>query len=159
MAVALGAARSWPVLHKDVVKEQLADVLFEPLGGDRPASQRLGHVATVLLYDLAERLLAAGTSVIVESNFPAEFSSAPLRSAAERTGAGVVQVVLTSPPEVMSTRFAARKRHPVHVLEELPPLPPYEPLDLPGVRIDVDTTTLPVDLGPILAVVGAVNEG
>ena len=157
MAAALGEALSWPVFHKDVIKEQLGDVLFADLGGDRPASQRLGHAATVLLYDLVDRTLGAGHSVVAESNFPAEFSSAPLRSSVERTGAAVVQVVLSSPAAIRSARFAARRRHPVHVLHELGDLPPYVPLDLPGLLIDLDTTELPVDPAPILAALRSVS--
>ena len=153
LAEALAAELRLPSFHKDVVKEQLADVLGS---GDRAWSQRLGHASTVVLYDLADRVLAAGRSCIVESYFPAEFASAPLRSSAERRGARVVQVVLTCPHEVMARRFAARRRHPVHVLPELSPLPPYVPLDLPGVRLEIDTTDLPVDT---TAIVAAVNGG
>ena len=153
LAAALAHELGLPSFHKDVIKERLGDAIGF---SDRASSQRLGHAATLVLYDLVDRLLGAGQSLIVESNFPAEVASPPLRRSAEATGTRVVQVVLSCPQEVMAARFAARRRHPVHVLHELPPMPPYVPLDLPGTRLDVDTTTLPVDLGPIIA---AVNQG
>lgn len=139
-----------PAFHKDVIKEQLADAVGF---SDRASSQRLGHAATLVLYDIAERLLGAGQSVLLESNFPAEHSSAPLRSSAERHGARVVQVVLRAPQEVMERRFAERDRHPVHVQHELEPMPPYAALDLPGALLELDTTTLPVDLAPVVAAI------
>lgn len=153
VATELGRRLGLPVFHKDEIKERLADAVG---WSNRASSQRLGHAATLVLYDLAERLLGAGQSVVLESNFPAEHASAPLRAAAEGAGADVVQVVLRAPQAVMEERFAARVRHPVHVQQELGPMPPYEALDLPGRLIDVDTTTLPVDLWPILEVV---NQG
>lgn len=152
VAEALAAEVGLPAFHKDVIKEQLADAVGF---SDRASSQRLGHAATLVLYDVADRLLGAGQSVLLESNFPAEFSSAPLRGSAERHGAHVVQVVLRAPQEVMERRFAERRRHPVHVQRELGPMPPYVALDLPGVLIELDTAGLPVDLTPVLAAVRA----
>jgi predicted kinase len=143
-----------PVFHKDVIKESLADVLG--FDGSRATSQRLGHAASVLLYDVADRTLAAGGSLILESNFPASVASAPLRASAERSGAAVVQLVVRCRTDVMMRRFAARHRHPVHVLRVIGPLAAYEPLDLPGRRLEVDTTRLPVDVD---AIVEFVNGG
>ena len=153
VAEQLASALGLPAFHKDVIKESLADTVGFT---DRASSQRLGHAATVLLYDVADRLLGAGQSVLVESNFPAEHSSAPLRASAERTGARVVQVVLRASQAAMEARFAARRRHPVHVQRELGPMPPYVALDLPGRLIELDTTTLPVDVAALVAIV---NEG
>ena len=150
LAAALGGALSLPVFHKDVIKESLADVLGF---SDRASSQRLGHAATVLLYDIADRTLRGGGSLIVESNFPAEYASAPLRSSVEASGADAVQVVVRARADVMMRRFVRRRRHPVHVQRVLGPLPAYEPLDLPGRRIDVDTTRVPVDVAAVIAFV------
>jgi predicted kinase len=154
LAEALGEALRLPVFHKDVIKESMADVLG--FDGARATSQRLGHAATVLLYDIAERTLSGGGSLVLESNFPAEFASAPLRASVESSGASAVQIVLRARNHVMMRRFAARRRHPVHVLRAIGPLGRYEPLDLPGRLLDVDTTRLPVDLE---AIVDFVNEG
>ena len=153
LAAALGEELLLPVFHKDVIKESLADVLGF---SDRASSQRLGHAATVLLYDIADRTLAAGASLIIESNFPAEFASAPLRSSIESSGADAVQLVLRARTDVMMRRFAARRRHPVHILQVIGPLGRYEPLAIPARRLDVDTTRLPVD---IEAITSFVNQG
>ena len=162
VAETLGDELGLPVFHKDDFKERLSDVFGWT---DRASSQRLGHAASVLLYDVADRMLSVGASVILESNFPAEHSSGPLRASAERHRADVLQVVLRAPQSVMERRFEARDRDPVQVLRELEPMPPYVPLDLPGARLELDTTELPVDLGPVLAAArarvggGSVNRG
>src|SRR5581483_9605379 len=55
-----------PLLAKDDIKETLYDQLGAP---DQAASQRLGLAALTLLRQTAERLLAAGVSVLIEANY------------------------------------------------------------------------------------------
>jgi predicted kinase len=133
----VGAAAGLPVLCKDDLKERMADVLGS---GDKAWSKRLGHTASVMLYTVAERLLAADTSVVLESNFPPEFAGPELRDVVERTGADVVQVLVTCHPDLAARRYAERDRHPIHVEEEVPEMPPMEPMDLPGPLLVIDTT-------------------
>jgi predicted kinase len=153
LARELGERLRFPVLCKDDIKERLADVLGWT---DLASSQRLGHATIVLLYDLVARILAGGSSVVAECNFRSEFASAPLRQAVDAAGARAVQVLLSCSPELAAERYAARARHGVHVITEIPPLPPLAPVDLPGALIELDTTTFPVDVEPVLA---AVNPG
>lgn len=153
----LGAATSLPVVCKDDIKERLADVLGV---GDQSWSKQLGHAASVVLYTVAERMLSAGTSVLLESNFPPELSGPELQGVLARTGADVVQVLVTCPPEIAARRYAERDRHPIHVETDMPELPPLEPMDLPGPLFVIDTTDVeerPPDLAPIVEAI--VNNG
>ena len=174
-----------PLLAKDAIKERLGDVLGPP--ADRAASQALGRATMLVLFDVVDELLRGGQSVIVESNFygdaaerlrgaiagAGEVGGAALATAASRReraagrplapespedgGVRVVQVLVECPPALAAERYAARTRHPVHVLTEIGELPPLDPLDLPGDLVRVDTTQVPVDLAPILEVI--VNWG
>src|SRR3954464_3844836 len=59
-----------PFIHKDGIKE----LLFDTLGwSDREWSKRLGHATYMIPFHILEGLLKAGTSVVVESNFPPAF--------------------------------------------------------------------------------------
>ncbi|MEA3075206.1 MAG: hypothetical protein QOF60_114 [Actinomycetota bacterium] len=149
----LGAAASLPVITKDDLKETMADVLGWT---DRESSKRLGHAATKVLLQVAERVLDAGSSLVVESNFPPDLAGPDLKDIVERTRADVLQVLVTCPPDIAARRYAERDRHPVHTDTDRPELPPMEPMDLPGPLFTVDTANAddePPDLTPILAAV------
>jgi predicted kinase len=153
----LGSAASLPVVTKDDLKETMADVLGWT---DRESSKRLGHAATRVLLRVAEHVLGAGASIVLESNFPPDLAGPDLRAVIERTGADVVQVLVTCPPAIAARRYAERDRHPVHVETDRPELPPMEPMDLPGPVFTVDTADAddePPDLTEILAAI--VNHG
>jgi predicted kinase len=69
VAQALAAELELPLVTKDDVKE----ALFDALGtGDREWSRRLGRAAYDVLFVMARRLLEAGTSCVLESNFSTE---------------------------------------------------------------------------------------
>lgn len=147
IARSVAARLGWPLLQKDAVKE----VLFERLGvGDRPWSQRLGGAAFEILWAMAEAVLAAGQSVIVEGPVPPA-ASASLARVSEATGARVVVVVVTAPPTVIVERAGRRaagddpSRHAGHLDAELldqlrlDAQKPYQSVRLPGVEpVDVD---------------------
>jgi predicted kinase len=60
-----------PLLSKDDIKESL----FDNLGwSDREWSMKLGRASILLLYQLVERLLAAGVSAITETAFHPEWA-------------------------------------------------------------------------------------
>ena len=148
LARRLADALQLPVVAKDAIKERLGDVFAAP---DRAASQDIGKATMLVLFEVVAELLRAGVSLITESNFSA-LSTEPLRAAIDAAAGEVhvVQLLVECPPGMAAERFAARKRHPVHVLTEIPALPPLPPLDLPGELLRVDSTNVPVDLTPIL---------
>lgn len=137
-----------PLLSKDTLKESL----YETLGwSDRAWSMRLGRACTILLYQLAETLLAAQASCIIESNFTPALASPELRDLQARCRFKPIQVVCWTDPGVLVARLKERIRsgirHPGHV-EDLnsPTLTPEqinwrsEPMDIGGVVFEVNTT-------------------
>lgn len=102
------------------------------------------------MHAVVERLVAAGTALVVEANFEA-------RSAEElaRLEARLVQVYCFAPEDELLRRFAERDRHPGHeddtydlsaaLAEDRWPV---LALDAPLFRLD---TSRKPDLGPIVA--------
>jgi predicted kinase len=151
----LAARLRLPLIAKDTIKE----ALFDGLGtGDLAWSQRLGPPTFGVMLGLAEESLAAGASLVLEANFvrggevEARLAALPAR---------FVQVQCSAPPEVLLERYASRGRHPGHVdnerigaVRELIEDGSYEPLDLPGETIRIDTSRS-IDLGTLAERVAA----
>ena len=155
LAHALADELRLPLLAKDTVKE----TLFEALGtGDRPWSRRLGRATFDVLFVVAAEILRAARPVVLEGNFtrgPAEphFRALPPHR--------LVQVVCSAPDDVVLTRWRERalagERHAGHLDLEIEHEVVaalrerrHDALDLPGERIEVDTTA-PVALDRIVA--------
>ena len=149
LARALAAELGLPLLAKDDLKERLFDTLGT---GDREWSRRLGVATFELLFGVADGLLGAGTSCVVEANFDAQAVPRLRALSGHRT----FQIVCTAPEEVARERFAARaasgERHPGHldgvIAEELAAGEHdgrWGPLDLDGELLVVDTAE-PVDV-------------
>ena len=148
VARALAAELGLPLVAKDDVKE----ALFDALGtGDREWSRRLGRATYDVLFVVARRLLEAGASCVLESNFS---NPEPLRALPP---ARVVQVLCAAPHDVVLDRYAARARHPGHldaeIVEELRErlaADEWKPLDIGGELIELDTSGS-VDVGALAA--------
>jgi predicted kinase len=137
-----------PFLYKDGIKE----TLFDTLGwSDRGWSRKLGVATYALLFHLLEMELAAGRSLVVESNFDAERAGPSFRALRERYGFRPVQVCCLADGAVLLERLRLRatsaERHPGHVelvnMAELEPVllrGRLDPLPLDGPIIEVDTT-------------------
>jgi predicted kinase len=151
LARALGSELQLPVIEKDEIKE----VLFDTLGaGDVGWSRKLGTATYPLLLTIAGRLLAVGSSVILEANFfrgtEHGFESLPPCT--------VVQIHCSAPLDVLVERFRSRpSRHAGHLddqrVSELRAR--YEsgangPLALSCELIEVDTTAF-VDVAAVAA--------
>lgn len=116
----LAAARGWPLLAKDAYKERV----FERLGADdRDWSRHVSQLAWDLLFDEAERWLAAGACCVLDGNFrPAEalrLQRLPVPPAR------LVEIRCSAAPTVLLQRYRERAasgtRHSGHVdLEALP---------------------------------------
>ena len=135
---ALAHALELTLISKDDVKE----ALFDSIGtGDRAWSQKLGIASFDLLFLFARRVLEAGGSCVLDANFT---RVEPLLALpAER----VVQFFCTAPRDVVLARYASRERHPGHLDAEIADellerfdAGEWQPLDLPGETIVVDTT-------------------
>ena len=115
LARALSRELRWPVVTKDVIKEQL----FDRLGAtDYQDSKRLGIAAIEVMFMVAGELLAVGTSAIIESPLIPSYDDARVRALERETDCLTVQVVLTGDPDVLFERYRTRaergERHPSH---------------------------------------------
>lgn len=139
-----------PLFSKDAIKESL----FESLGWiDREWSRRLGRASMTLLFDLVESQLAAGRSVIAESNFyPDMEDGRRVRALRATFDSQVFELNCTAALDVVLSRFRTRQgtdeRHPGHVMDssDLRELETrvesgfFHPMDLDGELLTVDTT-------------------
>ncbi len=138
LARALAEELGLPLVAKDDIKE----ALFDALGtGDRDWSRRLGAATYDVLFVVARRLLEAGVSCVLESNFT---NPEPIRGL---PAVRVVQIHCSTPADVALERYAERRRHPGHldaeIVEELRPrlaAREWGRLDLPGELIELDTS-------------------
>lgn len=137
---------SLPLVNKDGIKE----LLFDTVGTrDYEWSQSLGRAGIALLYDFTERLLAAGISLIAESNFHTDADSARLAEMRGRLEFTPLQIHCTAPADVLEERNERRRRtgerHPVHVQTPQTSLKPHieagvwRPLHIQGLTVIVQT--------------------
>ena len=146
LARKIGDRFSFPVFGRDDFKESL----FDSLGySNRQKSQEFGIASYRLLYLTAERILAAGNSVIIESNFKVNSDTEKLRNLKDKYQCNLIQIYCYASKEIALARFKERslsgKRHPGHVdhliLEEM-----ANNFDRGGYEIiDICARTLKVD--------------
>jgi predicted kinase len=114
LARQIAAALRLPLICKDTLKESL----YEHLGtSDRAWSQRLGAAAIQTMLALAEDILRAGASLILESTFNHPRTPGELAALIEGTGARLTVVCCWATAEVLAERFNRRtqdERHPGH---------------------------------------------
>jgi len=134
-----------PLIAKDDIKEAMGDAIPT---ADREASRQLGRATYRVLYMLADRLVAAGSGLVLESNFVrnvAETYLGPL-VAQSRTTLVHCDVPVELAMKRYRDRASAGARHTVHkdeaVLEEWRQGrgQDHRPLDLDVPIIRVDTT-------------------
>lgn len=155
-------------MTKDAIKE----ILFDKLGWqDRERSRELSVASYELLYYFMEVELQAGRSFIVESTFQPERDNPRLEALRRQYDFVPFQIQCVADGPTLYRRFVERAatgvRHPGHVdglnFEEFKPVllrGRYDPLDLNGSLIEVDTTDFTrVDYEALIAVVrAALNE-
>lgn len=154
----LGEKLGLPVLAKDAFKELLADC-FTTM--DIELSRRLGAASFKLLFRLAETLLRANVSLIVEANFRADPDQNKFREFLHLGQVTVVECV--ADPAILLERYQQRHggddRHKIHFdLEHLQQRDLVEEwanwpvLNLSCPTITVDTTNVSkVDYLPVVA--------
>jgi predicted kinase len=156
IAVPLAAELGFPLLSKDIIKEQLYDALGAGDGDPFSWSGRLGAASMELIWTLAQHFPEA----VLEANFRPH--SPYERSRISQLGDRIIEINCVCPFEVASNRYSARARsgqhHPVHVLHDLHSFPTeYDrPVGI-GTVIQVDTTnavdvqSLTRQVAPLLA--------
>jgi predicted kinase/diadenosine tetraphosphate (Ap4A) HIT family hydrolase len=141
LALTLGTALGLPVLTKDDFKEAIATPFAT---GDIAWSRQLGSAAYSALFMVAERILAAGHGLVLESNFRRGVSDAPLRALARL--APTVVIVCRLPDALRHKRYEERAgtRHRVHIetaiLAEWVSDDSESLIDIGSPRLIVDTT-------------------
>lgn len=116
LARRLAAEFGLPLVNKDGIKE----LLFDTLGTkDYAWSQELGRASIALLYDFLARLLAAGVSVIAESNFHSQADSEKIAALRQQHDFVPLQIHCTASAAVLEERNEQRRhtgeRHPGHI--------------------------------------------
>ncbi|MFB6988731.1 AAA family ATPase [Streptomyces sp. NPDC056304] len=148
LARQLATRLALPWYSRDTIKESL----FDSLGwSDRQRSKELGVASVAVLFSLLSDTLGAKTNCLTESNFRRTHSSSDFQQLLGATGSEAIQIQCHTDGVTLLDRFAARsasaERHPGHCddqnidefREELL-AGRYEPLDLPGPVLTVDTT-------------------
>lgn len=108
----------YPVVEKDAIKEEL----FDTLGFTCYAEKRaLDHAANAVVIHVAERILQAGGSLIVDNNFD-DISAKGFSQMLAKYAPSCACVFLYGQLEVLHERYTARDnshaRHLGHVLQE-----------------------------------------
>jgi predicted kinase len=152
----IAAALRMPVICKDTLKE----ALYGRLGSrDRAWSQRLGAAVIQSMYALAEDILRAGASLILESTFIHPDTPGELQALMAVTDARLSVIYCHAAPEVLSKRYNARARtdrHPGH--RDQATMTPDQVIangwlcqpEYPGRTIEVDTTESTVSIEALL---------
>jgi predicted kinase len=105
-----------PYFYKDGIKE----VLYDRLGwGEREWSRQLGVASTDLLYHIAESLLAADCSLMLESNFDPAFANERFLEMQRTYPFTALQIYCSAAHQTLLNRYHERAqsgvRHPGHV--------------------------------------------
>ena len=149
----LASALEIPFISKDELKERL----YEVLGSGDDVEETVDTAALAILFSVAHSNLAAGVGVLVESNFDADSDTEPIRAFEAR----IVQVHCGGDTDELVRTFAERSargdRHPGHddgpedAAEVRAKIDAgcWDPLELPGELIRIDTTNDHVDAGEL----------
>ncbi|WP_190125474.1 AAA family ATPase [Streptomyces inusitatus] len=167
LATKLAKLLTLPLYSRDTIKESL----FGTLGwSDRQRSKQLGAASATVLFNLLEAALKAGSDCLAESNFRPTHATADFLHLIDRTGCAVVQVRCVADGPVLLERFTARsssaERHPGHCDDQNADefrdellAGSYEPLDLPGPVLTVDTTDFQtIDIPALAAQITALHS-
>ncbi|MBE9045890.1 AAA family ATPase [Pleurocapsales cyanobacterium LEGE 10410] len=116
LANQIGKRFSLPVFGRDDFKESL----FDSLGyGNRQRSKQFGLASYQLLYLATDKILAAGRSVVIESNFKVHQDTERLKNLKDKYHCSLLQIHCYAPIALALARFKARSlsgdRHPGHV--------------------------------------------
>lgn len=124
VAQGLSQRLGWPAFCKDAIKEKL----FDTIGfRSRVEKVALGKGAMEVMCYAAAKVLMAGSSVVLESNFEACDMPVLLDMLAGISGVQAITVRLDADTDVLHERFCARDtsatRHIGHIVNDVYPRP------------------------------------
>ena len=135
------------LLYKDGIKETLMDSLRAE---NREESREIGIATYKVLYHLFESVMRTGNSLVIESNFYAEYDSEKLNTLTRKYGYATIQIQCRTDSKILFERYMERAnsgdRHPGHFdlqyqnIESALKDGRTEPLKVEGKLIDLDTT-------------------
>lgn len=136
-----------PYVSKDAIKEHI----FGALGSqDKAWSLKVSAAAHRIMDDMINQTLDAGGSIIIESNFKPGIDSERFTRIVQTHHASCIQILCNAIGDVLfdrwNNRIAKGIRHEGHVeaigLDQIKHdlSQPYEPLQLPGQLIHLDTS-------------------
>ena len=137
-----------PLINKDGIKESL----FDSLGiGDSSWSHKLSVASYALLFYVAESLIRAGDSLIVEGNFRPDYDSEAFHKLQKKYALKSLQIYCDTKVDILAERYRERSesgtRHPGHLdtlvaqnFERDMSRGRYKPLKIEGDPIYLDTT-------------------
>ncbi|HHX58762.1 MAG TPA: ATP-binding protein [Candidatus Moranbacteria bacterium] len=137
-----------PLIAKDDFKE----ILFNSLGfSDRDWSKKIGRASYDLMYGVADSILRAGQSLILESNFDPKFANKIIDELQKKYHFRIFQIRCFTEKDVLFERFKERAlsgdRHPGHVdadnLDDFRAMLAREKIgkiEVSGEFVDIDTT-------------------
>lgn len=162
LARKIGREFSLPVIGRDDFKESLYDSLGY---SDRDWSKKLGFASYKLLYLATEKLLDAGNSVIIESNFKVKTDTDKLQKTKDKHQCFLFQIHCHTDISLALERFKKRAesgtRHPGHAdasiydeMERNLNKGGYEILNVCDRTLKIDTTNFEkIDYGSIFSVI------
>jgi predicted kinase len=111
----VAAALGLPFFSKDDFKE----TMFDHLGwSDSIWADRLGAASTEILWSITERMVGAGCSLVIESNFRAEFADPQLSARRAEQDLRAIELHCVTDRDVSVKRYINRamsgERHPGH---------------------------------------------
>jgi predicted kinase len=135
------------LLCKDGIKEPLMDSLGAE---NREESRKIGIATYNVLYRLFKAVMRTGNSLVIESNFYADYDSEKLNSLIRKFGYTAVQIQCRTESKVLFERYMKRAnsgaRHPGHFdlqyqnIESALTKGYTKPLKIDGKLIELDTT-------------------
>ena len=138
MAEAMSKRFKLPVISKDAIKE----LLFDNVGFQSRAEKvNLGIASMEIMYYVADQLMGAGQSFILENNF--ESSEHGIKNLLEKYQYSVLTITLTGDYKMIYQRFLEREsspdRHRGHVLNDCyPEKKESEPKELKATSISYE---------------------
>jgi predicted kinase len=109
----------YPLIYKDGIKE----ILFDTIGySNRSWSKKLSKTSYDVMFYVAEALLSQGISLVIEANFPQQYTKAKIRGLLKTYQFLIFEVLCVVEPQVLLRRFIDRgmsgNRHPGHMDKE-----------------------------------------
>lgn len=145
-----------PLLSKDDIKEELFNH-FDCSSKEK--SQALGAVSFDLLWLWLSKLMPFRQTLIIETSFNLIYSQPKIIDLTTSHNYATIQIYCQAEEQIRQQRFADRarssQRHPGHQdkprLPEITSISQYQPIDINGPTITVDTTSFDtLDLQAIL---------